>query len=133
MTQEDSMTTSPARSIAHAIAEPILGLVLLAFLVGCGLRGGPAGDPFRDQERNGMITLEIRNDNFNDARIHALWNGERHRLGTVTGISERSFDIDFRMGDLRVHVDFLAAGEFTTERILASPGDTVRLVIPSRP
>ncbi|TVP43849.1 MAG: hypothetical protein EA350_12915 [Gemmatimonadales bacterium] len=133
MTEEDFMTMPRARSLPRAVAVPILGLVLLALLAGCGLREGATDDPFRGQERSGTVTLEIRNDNFNDARIYTLWNGERQRIGTVTGISERSFDIDFRGGDLRVHVDFLAAGEFTSERILVSPGDTVSLVIPSRP
>ncbi|TVP43851.1 MAG: hypothetical protein EA350_12925 [Gemmatimonadales bacterium] len=126
------MKVSRGRSNSRTVAVPILSLALLALLAACGLRGGPTDDPFRDQERNGTITLEIRNDNANDARIYTMWNGQRRRIGMVTGFSERSFDIDFRVGDLRVHADFLAAGEFTSERIEASPGDTIGVVIRAR-
>jgi len=132
MTEEDLMTVPRARASFRTFAARTFSLLLLALLVACGLPRGPADDPFRDQEQDGTITLEIRNDDANDARIYTMWNGQRRRIGTVTGFSERSFDIDFRVGDLRVHADFLAAGEFTSERIEASPGDTIGVVIRAR-
>jgi len=109
-----------------------LGL-LLVMLAGCGLRGGDDDDLFRSRDRSGPIVLEVQNDNFNDARVYTLWNGQRRRIGTVIGKTENRFEFDHRQGDLRIQVDFLAAGGFTTEPILAWPGEVIHLVIPSYP
>lgn len=110
-----------------------LGL-LLVILSGCGLRGGgDDGDLFRSRDRSGPVVLEVQNDNFNDARVYTLWNGERRRIGTVIGKTENRFEFAHRQGDLRIQVDFLAAGGFTTEPIMAWPGEVIHLVIPSYP
>jgi hypothetical protein len=108
-------------------------VLLLVMLAGCGLRGGDDDDLFRSRDRSGPVVLEVQNDNFNDARVYTLWNGQRRRIGTVIGKTENRFEFDHQQGDLRIQVDFLAAGGFTTEPIMAWPGEVIHLVIPSYP
>ena len=127
--QPGSTMGTPGRLWARGLA---LGLLVL-LTTACAGRGMDDDDPFRARDRSGPVILEIQNDNFNDARIYTLWNGDRRRIGTVIGKTEERFEIQARQGDLRIQVDFLAAGGFTTEPIMAWPGETVHLVIPSYP
>ncbi|TVR60496.1 MAG: hypothetical protein EA422_13790 [Gemmatimonadales bacterium] len=111
----------------------ILAAVLIPILTaGCFLRSDrDNGDPFQGRDRSGPMVLEVMNDNFNDARIYTLWNGNRRRIGTVIGKTQESFEIPVGHGDLRVQVDFIAAGSFITDPITVWPGEVVQLVIPS--
>ena len=113
----------------------LLAAVLIPLLTsGCFLRSDRAdSNPFQGQarDRSGPMTLEVLNDHFNDARIYTLWNGNRRRIGTVIGKTQESFEIPVGHGDLRVQVDFIAAGGFTTDPITVWPGEVVQLVIPS--
>ena len=111
----------------------LLAAVLIPlFTAGCFLRSD-RGDtnPFQGRDRSGPMVLEVMNDNFNDARIYTLWNGNRRRIGTVIGKTQGSFEIPVGHGDLRVQVDFIAAGGFITDPLTVWPGEVVQLVIPS--
>lgn len=110
----------------------LLAAVVIPLLTaGCFLRSDRAdADPFQGRDRSGPMTLEVLNDHFNDARIYTLWNGNRRRIGTVIGKTQESFEIPVGHGDLRVQVDFIAAGGFTTDPITVWPGEVVQLVIP---
>lgn len=76
------------------------------------------------------VILEVENQNFLDARIHANWNGVRQRLGLVNGNTTQTFRLRGRDGILRVEVDFVAGGGFISDPLSVWRGDTVRLVIP---
>lgn len=125
-------TTGTGRTGWRWATGLVVGLLVL-LITACAGRGMDDDDPFRSRDRSGPVILEIQNDNFNDARIYSLWNGDRRRVGTVIGKTEERFEIPARGGDLRIQVDFLAAGGFTTEPIMAWPGETIHLVIPSYP
>jgi len=81
--------------------------------------------------RGDSFSIEVRNDNFNQARIFALWNGDRRRLGSVGGNQTEIFTLDWRTQDLRLEVDFLAAGGFVSDRISVNPGDQLYFRIPA--
>jgi hypothetical protein len=104
-------------------------LVLAGVLVvsACGAREAAWGVGSED---TGRILLEVQNDNFQDARIYARWNGERQRLGLVTGNSSDRFELRGRTGALRIEVDFVAGGAFLSEPIQVGPGDNLTFRIP---
>jgi hypothetical protein len=106
-------------------------LVLAGVMVvsACGVREAVWGVRSED---TGRILLEVFNDNFQDARVFARWNGERQRLGLVTGNSSDRFELRGRTGTLRIEVDFVAGGAFLSEPIQVGPGDNLRFRIPVR-
>ena len=76
------------------------------------------------------VTISVDNQNFLDANVYALWNGQRDRVGMVTGKTAHDFDVDFRNGDLQLEIDLIAGQSMTTDRISVFEGDDVQLVIP---
>ena len=109
----------------------LVGLMFLLLAAGCGGLGG-AGSGAWDVERSGEdgFALVVDNQSFNEARLYARWNGDRRRLGSVGGNQSRTFTMAWRPGNLRVEVDFLAAGGFVSEPVTVNPGDTIQFRIP---
>lgn len=104
---------------------------LVVATAGCSaLSPGRTDNPFTPTSRAEPIQLQIHNDNFNDARIYAIWGGQRQRLGTVTGKTSETFEFAWRPEDFRIQVDFLASGGFLTDLLLIWPGEVVYLQIP---
>jgi hypothetical protein len=119
------------RRVPRAAAACFALLIVLG-PSGCAARSGEtwaAGDA----ERSETVRLTLTNQTFSDARIYARWNGERRRLGIVTGNRSETFTLDWRPGaTLRIEVDFVAGGSFVSEGITGWPGDSWEFIIPSR-
>jgi len=88
-------------------------------------------DLFQRNVFEGPLWLEVQNDHFSDARIYAVWGGQRERIGMVIGKTTEVMETQWRDRDLRIQVDFVAAGGFTTDRVLVSPGETLYFQIPA--
>ena len=103
----------------------LLPAVLLA--TACASTGTP--DPF-DDAGPGSIRIEVVNLNFNDATLHALRGGERHRLGIVNGKGSASYTMEWRVSQpLRIEIDLLASDQCTTRAMQVDPGDIIELQI----
>lgn len=78
------------------------------------------------------IRVHVQNDNFMDARLHALGSGGRYLLGVVTGRQQAILEIpwDFS-GSLNIEIDLLAGSKCTTRTIDVNPGDMFDLRIES--
>ena len=91
---------------------------------------------FSERERfftgEDTIRVHVQNDNFMDARLHALGSGGRYLLGVVTGRQQAILEIpwDFS-GSLSIEIDLLAGSKCTTRTIDVNPGDTFDLRIES--
>ena len=48
----------------------------------------------------------------------------------VTGLTSQTFELNIRGSELRLQVDFIAGGNFTSDRIMVNPGDHVQVTIP---
>ncbi len=121
----------PGRS-AIRMATILATLVLLS---GCALLSRQAGSPVNwDGEREPTtFVLEVENQNFNQARIYLIQNGQQQRLGIVNGNTTETFEARTWGGsEIRVRVDILAGGGFTTDPLVIWPGENVLLRIPSR-
>ncbi len=115
-------------------ATILMSLMFLALPACAGLP--QSGEPAVDWDRTGdpsTFTLEVENQNFNGARIYIHQDGRRHRLGLVNGNRTEEFEVTAPGGsEIRVEVDFIAGGGFTTGPLVVWPGESVRLRIPSR-
>ena len=99
----------------------VLCMVLAAAGFGCGSQRSPLGDP-----AEARIQIEVLNRNFQDATIHAIWPGNRRRLGTVIGITTAEYRLPWTASDiLQIEIDLLAGPECTTRGIIANPGDII--------
>lgn len=111
----------------------VLGLAGTLAVTGCSIFTGSREPAWGiTAEDAGRITLEVFNDNYNDARIFARWNGERQRLGFVTGNSSERFEMSGRVGTLRLEVDFVAGGSFLSDPVQVGPGESLTFRIPPR-
>lgn len=125
------------RKAAHLRGLFRLGfaIVLVLATAGCASVSGEGTRSGWDVggDRRETVRLTVTNQNFSDARVYALWNGERRRLGLVTGNSSQTFTMDWRPGaTLRIEVDFVAGGSFVSEGISSWPGETWEFIIPPR-
>jgi len=90
-------------------------LFLPLSLTGCA--GGPP------PETGLPIVIEIQNNNFQDATVYAIREGERQRLGIVVGKTDDAYAIPWRPNfALRLEVRFLGGGACATREILMEPG-----------
>lgn len=107
----------------------VLGLILA--VGGCSIAGIP--NPFdRGGRGSGSLRIEITNLNFNDATLHVVSGGTRTRLGTVTGKSTAVHTLAWDTPrDLRMEVNLVGEGPFSTNRVDARPGQTLQLHIES--
>jgi hypothetical protein len=103
-----------------------VALALVALAAACGPR-----DPssVRSTQRE-PVRLTVQNNRFEDATIHALWEGgARRRVGMVTGTTTQTFTFDWVSDVVRLEVDFIAAEDYTVDPIDVDPGDHLDLRI----
>ena len=111
----------------RAAGSAVLALALA--VAGCASGSRDVFDNSSREAQEAQLTAE--NQNFSDATIYAVWDaGNRQRLGMVTGGTSKTFQLDLRGGELRLQVDFIAGGNFTSDRIIVNPGDHVQVTIP---
>lgn len=107
------------------------GLLLLVLaLSSCAI--GTRPDPFRrgGEAAGGRVLLRAENLSFNDATLHALGPRGRTRIGTISGKASQTLSIPWTgFGDLRIEIDLLAGGSYTTSGVSVYPGDQVYLLI----
>jgi hypothetical protein len=100
-----------------------VALLILVFAPGCATLGGPA-EP--------VGTLIIENDNPMNVNIYATRNGTRIRLGTVSGVSTREFDLRQDMlsgaGELRLVIEPIGSPRsYPAMPITVRRGDVIEL------
>jgi hypothetical protein len=125
------MTTRHRRTAGSAL------LALALVTTGCAssgreVEGADAGFGGESQAEVQEAQLTAENQNFSDATLYAVWGaGTRQRLGMVTGLTSQTFKMNLRgSGELRLEVDFIAGGNFTSDRVFVNPGDHVHITIP---
>ncbi len=103
------------------LCMPVLCMVLAGASFGCGTARSPLVDP--DEAR---IHIEVLNRTFEDATIHAVWTGNRRRLGTVLGITTAEYRLSWTHSDvLQLEINLLAGPGCTTRGIVVDPGDII--------
>ena len=96
--------------------------VLSALLGGCAAGNQPDSGP--------PVVVVIQNNNFQDATVHIVREGERRRLGVVVGKTDDSFAIPWRPNFvMRLEVRFLGGGSCATRDIVMEPGQRYVLAL----
>ena len=76
------------------------------------------------------IAIEVDNQNFSDATVYLIWQGDRRRLGSVVGKNQASFNSPWYASLLQVEISFLAGTTQRGDAFSVTPGATYLIVIP---
>ena len=117
--------TSFGRNLLATVA-----VVLLA--AGCGGGGSTsAPTPASDLDPSQILTVTIRNDQTDVARVNLWINGVRQRLGEVRGLQSQTFQVPMqRTNPVRMSFDMTLGRSCVTRDVVLSPGETVEVRIP---
>lgn len=110
----------------------ILGLVMVAGA--CSGNEGTADGP-EVGAAGAETSVRVENQSFNDMTIYVYERSQRVRLGSVPGLSTRTFRIPDRMlfgiSSLQFEADPLGGNRSSiSQEISVSAGQTLRLIIP---
>lgn len=90
------------------------------------------GSATSDNRVEAPIRIEVRNLNFNDVTIWAIRQGQRIRLGRVTGKTDEIFRIDWNLAlPISFSIDVVGGRACTTSRILVDRNARVWIQVPS--
>lgn len=104
---------------------------MLSLLAGC------ASAPANGVDTSASTTVEVENQSFFDMTVYVFESGRRVRLGSVPGLTTRTFPIPdrliFGVSALRFQIDPLGGDRSPlTQEITVVEGDALRLIIPPR-
>lgn len=110
-----------------------LALVLIAQSVGCRRPKGEVEQPVAEFLAD--VPLEVENRNFLDVTVYILQQGNRRRLGTVTGSSTGTVMIPKELlrsyaGELRFVVDPIGSrNTVVSDAVSIRPGEHIHLTL----
>jgi hypothetical protein len=110
-----------------------LGTLVIALLAaGCSGAGGRATPSPFEGDASEVLTLTIRNEQLDQARVIAWVSGHRRNLGDVRGNSTQTFQVPMR-GTETVYLTFklLLGATCRTREVILGPGSEVEFRIPS--
>lgn len=109
---------------------PLRALLFVTALLIAGCSANRIQNPFEGGSATGrQIRVHVENRDFNEATLYSVSRNPR-RIGTVTGKGSATFPLGWtNTNDLRIRIQVLAGGEYTTNRVSVSPGEEVYLVI----
>jgi hypothetical protein len=117
----------------RAPAVLVGGILLMS---GCTARtSAPSpfdGDPGTGSRTEDPIRIDVQNLNFNDATVWAIRQGQRVRLGRVTGKTDETFTLDWNLAlPISFVIDVTGGRECQTGRIGVERNARVWVQIPS--
>jgi len=117
-----------SRAASVAMRTMLLWTLALA-PQGCWHRGHGAAKS-QDNASVTEVTLEVINHNYLDVTVYVIHDGQRTRVGTVTGSSAQVFTLPLRLigqaHELRLYGDAIGSEDFAiTELILVQPGQSI--------
>ncbi len=111
----------------------LLGTMAFALLAaGCGGGGGTqAPVPAFDGDLSQILTITIRNEQTDMARVTLWINGARRRLGDVRGLNSQTFHVPMEARDpVRMSFDLTLGRSCVTRDVMLGPGESVEVRIP---
>ena len=116
------------------VRHPLTGLLSLLLVLTAVAAGGCAAS--QEAAVAGETTLEVENDNFYDVNVYVEREGQRFRLGTVTGKTTQMFALpeSASLAAARMRVLYRAIGpgeSAATEELIVDPGDALYVLIPA--
>ncbi len=106
-----------------------MATISLTVLAACAGRSARSTSFVDTDSRLPGLTVEVQNQNYYPATIHAYRAGSRRRLGSVEAHQTASFSFVWPNSELRFLIDFLAAGCIITESLAVDDDDNLLLII----
>lgn len=111
-------------------ASPLVAALLAVGGASACAHGGSGSPMIDDGDTRETVQVRVENENWADMRIYAVRAGTERRLGRVTSLDTRSFEVPRTLMDgaidLRLVARGLASAETTTAGpIHVNPGDVV--------
>lgn len=104
-------------------------------LAGTACAGGattPAPEPFSG-DRSEVLTITVRNQQLEDARVYLWVDGQRERLGSVrANASEEFYQRMDGIRNVQMEFDITLGPQCITQGVSLGPGDDVEATIPSQ-
>jgi hypothetical protein len=119
------------RSHAASLAMTAMLLWTLALAPqGCWWRRGRSAADSKEQASQPDVTLQVTNHNYLDVIVYVIHDGQRTRIGTVTGSSAQVFTLPLRLigqaHELQLYGDAIGSEDFAlTELLLVHPGQAI--------
>lgn len=113
-------------------SRPVLAGAL-ALLLGVAACATTSRNPFAPANTaETQVLVFVENRGFADVRIQALSSRGARSLGTVGGNTQERLALEWRQLDqLSFRLEVLAGRTYTTQSVMASPGDHVEVIIPN--
>ena len=110
----------------------LAALAVALLVVGCGGGGGTSTPaPSFDGDPSQVLTVVIRNEQIDRARITLWLNSLRRRLGDVRGLATQTFHVPMDVpASVRMEFELTLGANCVTQDIVLGPGDVVQAVIP---
>ncbi len=110
--------------------KKLLGMFVGALLAaGCG--GTSAPPPTLSGDASQALTITIRNDQLDAARVTLWVNSGRERLGDVRGNSTETFQVPMpTSASVRMEFDLTLGASCVTRDVFLAPGDVIDVRIP---
>jgi len=113
-----------------SMAMTMLLLTLALASQGCWWRHGRPAEESRQQEGPTDVTLYVTNHNYLDVIVYVIHDGQRTRIGTVTGSSSQSFTLPGRLigqaHELQLFGDPIGSEDFAlTELLVVHAGQSI--------
>ncbi len=102
------------------------------FAAACGGGGGTSAPaPAFDGDSLQVLTIAIRNEQIDAARISLWINSARRRLGDVRGNATETFQVPMRTSaSVRMSFDLTLGASCVTRDVVIGPGDVIEVTIP---
>jgi hypothetical protein len=124
-----------SRALSAALTAVLLFALVLP-LQGCWWRRGRAAAESQAQASQSAITLQVTNHNYLDIIVYVVHDGQRTRIGTVTGSSAEVFTLPRRLlgqaHEMQLYGDPIGSEEFAlTELLFVQPGQYIEWTLES--
>jgi hypothetical protein len=110
----------------------LAALTVTLLAAGCGGGAGTStpAPPF-EGDPSQVLTVVVRNEQIDMARITLFINSLRRRLGDVRGLGTQTFHVPMDVpASVRLEFDLTLGANCVTRDIVLGPGDVVQAVIP---
>lgn len=111
----------------------VAGLALALSVSGCASTGSAADpEPFVASPES-ALTITVRNQQLEDARVYLWLDGQRERLGSVRANGSQTFQHPMeQIRNVQMEFDITLGPRCITQGVSLGPGDDVEAVIPSQ-